>query len=234
MSLIIPAHNEEKHIGACLESATKNAGHDLGEIIVVDNASTDRTADIARAFRGVRVVRENQKGAQHARERGFREAKGEILAFVDADARIPVGWSSKILRAFDADPRVVCVSGPQSFHDLPRLKQWCASLFWVTAMCFYTLTRYMAVAGNMALKREALEKMGGFDTTIAFYGDDTDTARRAHAFGKVKFLWAFMMPTSGRRLARDGLVKMGVLYSLNFAAVVLTHRPWTKQYVDVR
>ena len=80
LSLIIPAYNEEAYIGPCLDSVLQNAMGRFHEIIVVNNASTDRTYEVARARRDVRVVHETQNGICYARQRGFEEATGEILA----------------------------------------------------------------------------------------------------------------------------------------------------------
>ena len=80
ISLIIPAHNEELYIGPCLDTAIKNSRGKFKEIIVVDNASTDKTADVARARSGVRVVYEAQKGLTSARQAGLEASSGELIA----------------------------------------------------------------------------------------------------------------------------------------------------------
>ena len=77
ISVVVPALNEEKYIGHCLSSLrAQHYPRELYEIIVVDNASTDRTAEIARRF-GLKVVFEPQRGVGRARHRGAQEARGE-------------------------------------------------------------------------------------------------------------------------------------------------------------
>ena len=76
--------------------------------------------------------------------------------------------------------------------------------------------------------------MHGFDTSIAFYGEDTNIARRAHVFGKVKFMPSFIMETSGRRLAGQGAFYTAVIYITNFLSEVLLHKPVSKGYQDIR
>lgn len=73
LSIVIPAHNEEGYISNCLDSLNRYIVGDpkLLEIIVVDNASTDKTAEIANKFSGVRVVSEPRKGANYARQKGL-------------------------------------------------------------------------------------------------------------------------------------------------------------------
>lgn len=86
LSVIIPCLNEEKTIGLCVQKATEAMAdlHVNGEVLVVDNGSTDRSVTIARAA-GARIVHEPQKGYGNAYHRGFREAKGRFIIMGDAD-----------------------------------------------------------------------------------------------------------------------------------------------------
>src|SRR5438552_3166471 len=107
LSVVIPAFNEEKYIGACLESIRAHGGDAVGEIIVVDNASTDGTAALAAAHPGVRVVREERKGPSFGRQRGFDEARFPLLACLDADCRITPHWIAVAERAWESDPELL-------------------------------------------------------------------------------------------------------------------------------
>ena len=104
VTVIVPAYNEEKLIGGCLESVMKNSGNLVKEIIVIDNASSDRTGEIAAKRTGVRVIREDIKGLTHARERGPQEATAEFIAYLDADSRLPTKWSELVEKAFKENP----------------------------------------------------------------------------------------------------------------------------------
>ena len=232
ISLVIPAHNEEKYIGACLEHAIKNSDGKFLEIIVVDNASTDRTQEIAKSFPGVKVVYEKNKSLTYARQRGFIEASGDILAYIDADTRMPKGHYEKIVAEFNADPDLVSYSGPHEYYDIEKSKQVLTKLFWkIMAYPTYILVGYMTIGVNFAIKKDALIRMNGFDTSISFYGEDTDIARRAHEHGKVKFSTKFGMPTSGRRLSDHGIFKSFIIYISNFIFEVTLKRPMTKNIV---
>ena len=110
ISVVIPAYNEAKYLPKCLESIIKQTFNNY-EIIVVDNNSTDNTAWIARSF-GARVVKEKIQGMIPARERGFREAKAEIIARTDADTVVTKDWLEKIFRTFQTNPEVIALSGP--------------------------------------------------------------------------------------------------------------------------
>lgn len=234
ISLIIPAYNEEACIGACLESALRN-GAGLHEIIVVNNASSDNTETIAASFPGVRVVTENSKGVMKARQRGFTESTGDIVAFVDADTMMPKGWTDKIISKYDKNPNLVCVSGPYKYYDGTHLHRIILTVFWwLTSPVMYRLVGYMVLGGNFAAKKDAIIAMGGFDTSIDFYGDDTDIARRLHHHGEVLWHMDFFIHTSTRRFAEEGLLLTNIRYALNFIWPVLFHRPFTKKHQDVR
>ena len=92
ISVVVPAYNEEQYIAACLSSILNQKNEALHEIIVVDNASTDATAQIAASYPGVRVVLEQNKGLPYARQRGLEEAVGDIVAYIDADTKVRPGW----------------------------------------------------------------------------------------------------------------------------------------------
>ena len=87
------------------------------EIIVVNNASTDATRALASAVSGICVVDEPTKGLVVARERGRQTARGEILAYLDADCRAPLQWLEQMERRFDRYPALVGVTGPYRFYD---------------------------------------------------------------------------------------------------------------------
>lgn len=234
ISLIIPAYNEEKYIGSCLEHALKNSDGKFFEIIVIDNASTDRTGEIAKSFHNIRVVREENKGLTKARQRGFVESSGNILANIDADTRLPRGWVDQIIKEFKKDKNLVCLSGPYIYYDIPSWQSLLVKIFWVLAIPVYWITGYMATGGNHVIKRETLEKMNGFDTKIEFFGEDTNTARRASKYGKVKFKLKFAMPTSGRRLIKDGFLKSSIIYISQFLSETVVHKPVVKKHKDIR
>jgi glycosyltransferase involved in cell wall biosynthesis len=233
LSLVIPAYNEEKYIGACIEEALKHDG--FKEIIVVDNASTDRTADIARGYARVKVVSEPRRGTGFARDTGFLNASGDIIAFVDADTKIRKGWSDRIVSAFVRDENLACITGPYWFYDLPPSIATLIWLNWHLAYIGNMFTGPLAVGGNMALRRTVLEKMNGFDTSIIFYGDDIDVTRRASRFGRVIFTFSIMIDSSGRRYKKFGVYKTLGLYMRNgFVGAFMSKPRYTSDYEEVR
>ena len=105
---------------ACIESI-RRLDYANYRLYVVDNASADRTAVIAKKYPLVRVVAEPKKGLTYARERGLLSAKGELLSYLDADSRISSSeWFALIHREFTKNPRLVSLSGPYHYYDLPQ------------------------------------------------------------------------------------------------------------------
>ena len=105
LSIVIPAYNEEKGIAEIVERvlavrpAVAKVGLEGFELIVVDDGSHDRTAEIARSYAGVRVISQMNQGYGGALKTGFREARGDLLAFLDADGTYPPEAYPELCRA---------------------------------------------------------------------------------------------------------------------------------------
>lgn len=130
LSVVIPAYNEEANLTACLDRLLDQT-RPIDEIIVVDNCSTDRTAQIARAYSArhaaVRLVKEPCPGVHHARRRGLDCGTGQVLAKVDADTRVPADWAERGLRFFTTgeghDTDYAALTGPFLLHDAPMMER---------------------------------------------------------------------------------------------------------------
>jgi|SRR3989344_152436 len=234
ISLVICAHNEEKYIGACLDAAIQNSRGRFKEIIVVDNASTDKTAEIARTKSGVRVVREEKKGLTFARQAGLEATNSELVAYTDADTLLPVGWMDIVEGVFES-PSVVSLSGPARYFDGSFIEDAVMGFFWRgIAPLTYRAVGYMVYGANFVAKRSALLAIGGFDRSIEFYGEDTDIARRLATQGKSIFRADFFIYTSARRLQHEGLIRANTTYAMNYLWPVLFKRPYHSTHRDIR
>lgn len=208
ISFIVPAHNEERLLGRTLD-AIDDAARSLGvptEFIVVDDASTDRTAAIAREH-GARVVSVRHRQIAATRNAGAREASGEMLVFVDADT---VVTEAAVRAAVEALGRGA-VGGGCAFHFGGRLPLYGRIL---EALCV-PLYRVAGLASGCFLfcTREAFRAVGGFDEGM-FGAEEAAMSRALRRRGKFVVLRESVI-TSGRKLrthsAREVLGVMGRL-----------------------
>jgi len=242
ISFVIPAYNEALYLGACLRAVLNEAeGKPYPvEVIVVNNASTDETRHIAASFPGVTVVDEPRKGLLWARQAGHLASSGEVIANVDADALVPPGWLDVVVQEFQQDPRLVALSGPVIHYDLPPFRRLLVRAFFWLSYPLYLVNRFVlrvgsiVQGGNFAVRRDALDAIGGYNLDLSFYGEDADIARRLHRVGHVKFTFRLTTSASARRLMAEGTLSMGWRYFLNYLWIIFLKRPLTNDYIDVR
>ena len=110
VSTIVPVYNGERYLREALESVFAQTQR-VGEVIVVDDGSTDRSGEIARAFRGVRCVRQPNSGQASALNAGIALASGELFAFLDADDRWLRNKIDLQVRSFASRPELDIVFG---------------------------------------------------------------------------------------------------------------------------
>jgi len=163
--VIVPVFNAARYLPRCIEALlSQDLAAAYYEILMVDNNSTDGSAEIIRAHPEITLLAEPRHGPYAARNRALREARGEIIAFTDADCLPERDWIRQIVRGMDA-PEVRILLGrtgpaPAS-HALAQLGEYEA------AKDAFVLDGndpqlYYGHAGNMAVRREVFDETGGF------------------------------------------------------------------------
>jgi glycosyltransferase involved in cell wall biosynthesis len=233
ISFVIPCYNEEKYIKDCIQSIKEEASCLLCyEIIVVDNNCTDNTASIAFQ-EGAIVVPENQKGVVFARQKGYEIAMYDLIANIDADSRLCKGWIETALDQINkAD--VVAVTGPLVYDDVSKTMTIMTKMYYYLAWFSNNYIGVFLQGGNALIKKSALDKVNGYDTSIAFYGEDTMTAKRLQEFGEIKFTMKLKLHSSPRRLKDQGVLKTTWLYLSNYFSVTFKNKSTTNDYKDFR
>jgi glycosyltransferase involved in cell wall biosynthesis len=200
ITVVVAAHNEERRLGRCLASVRAAVAARAVEIVVVDNCSTDSTAAVARAH-GARVVAEPALGAVNAKAAGVAAARAPLVAVIDADSSCPPDWLDKIARAFAANPYLVGFSGPARYvaaRPWVYAVMWLWYSFWKIVQSL-TGTAYYAVGTNVAFRRDAYARAGGYDTKILVGGDEVALFRRLRRVGLTRYSDELWVETDPRR-----------------------------------
>ena len=218
ISVVIPAHNEEKYISACLSSLKHQIYNDF-EIIVVDNASTDRTAQIARLFAD-KIIFEPVRGVARARQLGFEAARGEIIVSADADTLFESDWLLKIARKFDEDNELFAICGHMIFYDGDKLSRWITG----RPLKFVISTNYLLgirsfFGCNFAVRKEYFKKCGGFNLRMN-QDEELELAQRLKKLGKIVYCPDIVAYTSVRRFKANPLEYLCIA-TVNFFRVML-------------
>lgn len=209
ISVIIPAFNEEKEIGRCLESIIKQTAEEPLEIIVVNNGSTDNTARVVREFLSLApiiLLDEPRKGRGAARATGFAAAKGDILFSTDADTACPPNWAAEMIKPLRTG-RGVAVCGTSKITD----NSWLSNLIfnWLqpfTSRLIRLLLGHHWLCGfSFAITADAYKKSGGIRPDLNAM-EDVELSFRVSRLGKIVFLSNIPVDFSGRRF-RGGWLK---------------------------
>jgi cellulose synthase/poly-beta-1,6-N-acetylglucosamine synthase-like glycosyltransferase len=186
VSVLIAARNEEKRIGACIQSLlAQDYPADLLEIIILDNHSTDHTVEVARSFSSERlnVIRladwlvEAKTFKKETLDFGIAKATGEIILTTDADTEVPAGWVSTMVAYMEQNQLVVC-TGPVRLDSISSFIERyqsldLAGLMVVTGGGQYFNKLISANGANFGFKKAIFYQVGGYNDNLQVAsGDD--------------------------------------------------------------
>jgi len=189
VDVVIAARDEAARLGSCLESlAAQDYPAERVTTIVVDNASTDATAEVA-ALHGAAVLREARPGAGAARNRGVEAGDGELVAFLDAHCVVNAGWLRSMVARFDDARTGGCQARIDNRATSPRLRRYLErsgaqanpQVLEDTLGAERSLYPWI-LSGNSMYRREALHAAGGFDPALVAC-EDVDLAWRVVLLG---------------------------------------------------
>ena len=211
ISFIIPAYNEELEIAstiAAIHRAATSGAKQPYEIIVVDDASTDATAEVA-ARSGARVVSIDRRQIAAARNAGARAAQGQILFFVDADTRINQAHVVDAIAALETG----CAGGGARIVPDGLVPLWGRIL--VRAFCSVYFGLNLGAGAFLFTTRRYFDEVGGFDEQY-FIGEEVYFSLALRRVGRFKILPEPVL-TSGRKLRMHSARKV---LSRSFAIIV--------------
>lgn len=156
ISVVIPSLNDARMLEHCLAALARQT-RQPDEIIVVDNGSTDDTAEVARTA-GARVVTEPRRGVLRATAAGFDAARGDILGRLDADSRPASDWMARLEERFGADPTLFGLTGPGDFYGCGPAWRFIGKNIYIGGYYWFMklfLGQVPFFGSNMAMRREA-------------------------------------------------------------------------------
>jgi glycosyltransferase involved in cell wall biosynthesis len=165
LSIIIPVYNEEKDIAECLKSLNEQTFKNF-EIIIVDDGSTDRTIEIAKRF-NVKIIKGMHKGPGYSRNIGAKNAKGEVLIFIDADMTFEKDYLKNLIKPLENKETI------GTTHELEIVKN--TENIW--SRCWGKIRVSKEEAKNIkifrAIRKDKFLELGGFNPKYGYADDQT-------------------------------------------------------------
>ncbi len=201
LSAIICTHNRSGFLKKAILSLKNQSVTDNDyEIIVVDNVSTDDTKELVlglmQEVRNLHYVYESELGLSHARNRGIREAKGEIVAFLDDDAIASPKWIETILHVFKTvEPMPGCVGGkidliweaPRPVWLSDRMRP-CLGYLDMSDKPTILGKNHWIGGGNIAFPKNILDKLGGFEAGLGRIGSKLLSNEEIYLLQRIRYL----------------------------------------------
>ncbi len=202
ISIIIPTYNEEKYIGLALESIQKQKTKLDHEIIVSDCKSEDRTVNIARNFTN-RIVYSEKRSIASGRNTGAKQARGDILVFVDADTVLMPDYLEYIYDKFNTDQALISLTtGFKISNQSPKFRftEEIANSYLDIHSRF---SNTILIGINLCVYKYIFDKIGGFKDVLL---EDAQMSKDLEKIGKTKFFPDRKVIVSSRKPEKLGLL----------------------------
>jgi glycosyltransferase involved in cell wall biosynthesis len=198
ISIIIPAHNEEKYLGETLQALQRQT-YRYFEVLVVANGCTDRTVEIARD-KCDRVIVHPARDLGKARNTGAAKARGDLLIFLDADTRLEPQALEVIAKEFMPAYSSATIAGR------PDRRRLSYSAFYLFKNMLHRSGLHCGSSGVICCWRDQFKEAGGFDPQLQVR-ENSELIGRLRTFGPYKFIGGAVAVTSMRRYEKTGIAK---------------------------
>ena len=227
LSVIVCTYNRSSLLKDCLDTLVEqNADSLLYEVVIVDNNSTDNTVEVAghfiKSYSNIRLVLEKKQGLGHARNRGWHEAKGRYVAYIDDDARAHNDWIHEMHQFTLRHPEIQVFGGPYFPFSFVKIPDWMPDGFGMNYKGEVErpveIGREWISGSNMVFALTCLKSSGGFATALGMqgkkvaYGEETMLLRKIASSGEA----IYYVP----RMKVDHLVAE---YKMNFVWIIKSY-----------
>ena len=224
ISVIVPSYNDAVMLHRCL-SALSRQTRMPDEIVVVDNGSSDSTAEVARSF-GAKVVTEFRRGIPQATSAGFDAATGDLLGRLDADSVPPSNWVARVVAAFDRDPDLDALSGPGRYYGGSEAIHWFAETFYIgtySNVVSHVLGHDVLFGSNLAIRASAWKVLRErVHRNLRWVHDDLDLAINLAPGMGVRFDRTLVVDVSARPF--DSWSSLGHRVQMALDTFAINHR----------
>lgn len=195
ISVVVCTYNRSSLLRNCLASlASQDTAIEQYEVIVVDNCSTDDTDAVIQEFinghKNFRCIKENNLGLSHARNRGWKEAVGEYVAYIDDDAIALSNWVAQIIAFTHRSPQVLAFGGPFEAFSLIPVPRWFPPEYGSWSLGEeerpINVGKEWIVGLNMIFKKEVISRFGGFNPNLGMSGDKVSYGEETSLLIKLK------------------------------------------------
>ncbi len=205
ISIIIPTLNEENYISNLLNCLKNQAFKDF-EVIVVDAHSNDKTREVIKKFRNLKIktINSDKRNVAYQRNLGVKNAKNERILFLDADTKIPKDFLENSLKEIKNNEVSACNIYPDSKHPI--------DVFFIFLFRIYLKSLYKLIGFNgcsLFSLKSAHNKINGFDETIKV-SEDFDYTKRIKKFARLQLLKKPYVKISMRRFEKNGRLRTGL------------------------
>ena len=177
VSVVIPVYNGEKYIKKCLDSLSQQTLADNKyEIIIVDNGSSDISVQIAENY-NVKLLKEPKRGSYAARNKGIKNALGDIIAFTDVDCIVAKDWLEQAVKYYDDNKDAEIIAGQVEFFSDQMLSVWGYFDKNTFLNQEYSYNTGVAKTANLFVAAKVFKTVGLFDGTLQSGGDVDWTAK---------------------------------------------------------
>jgi len=228
ISVIVPTLNEEKYAEKCLFSLSNQNFDNNYEIIVVDGHSKDKTVEITKKYAD-KILKCKKRNVAAQRNFGAKQAKGDILAFIDSDTVASPNWLRSISNVFE-DNHVVAATGP--IYPLENTKiRFLYQIMNELQSFLIKIDRPMFAGASCAFRKDNFDEISGFNEKLHTC-EDHDISLRIRKRGKIKFAKSMIVFTSNRRFDSKQKIHTQTGYYVNNTINYFLKKP--KKYIEIR